>query len=155
MVKYTYIIDRYVDYYGVACFFEARQLRSLTDKKILILGVVDEIDEDFSYSCNSIDDALKLISSKKKINIHIKINTGMNRYGFSSIKELRTALKLIKKSKLNIEGIYTHFATDDKYVNIQMKKFQKYLKILTKYKIIIWKMLLKNALLKQMKIFVM
>ncbi len=128
------IIDRYADYYGVACFFEAKSLRSLTDKKILILGVVDEIDEDFSYSCNSIDDALKLIKSKKKINIHIKINTGMNRYGFSSIKELRKALKLIKKSKLNLEGVYTHFATDDKYVEIQMKKFSGYLKILKKFK---------------------
>ena len=126
-------IDKYVDYYGVACFFEAKNLRSCTDKKILILGSVDEIEEDFSYSCNSIDDVMKLIESGKHINLHLKINTGMNRYGFSSVKELKQAIKLIKKSNLDIEGIYTHFATADEYVNIQMDRMRKYLKILQKH----------------------
>ena len=129
-------IDSLVDFYGVACFFEAENLKKLTDKKILILGSLDfsEINSQFSYSCNSLTDVKKLIDMNRKINIHIKINTGMNRYGFSSIKDFKKALILIRKSKLNFEGLYTHFATTDEYVKEQVNRFMPYIFLSKKYK---------------------
>lgn len=119
------IIDQFVDYYGVACFFEAKKLLRITKKKILILGHSDEIkiSPQLSYSCNSLDDVKTLLKRNKEINIHIKINTGMNRYGFKSFMQFWQALNLIKNSKLNFEGLYTHFATSDDYVNSQVYNF--------------------------------
>ncbi len=131
------ILNDYVDYFGVACFFEAQSIKNLTKKKILIVGALEkqEIDKTFSYTCHSLEDVEYLINTNKEINIHLKVNTGMNRYGFSSCKEFKIALKKIKKSKLILEGVFTHFATSDNFVDMQVLEFQKYLKILKKLKL--------------------
>lgn len=123
-------IDSLVDYYGVACFFEAKNLINRTNKPILITGAIDdEIDERFSYTCSSVDDVKILMKLNKNIKIHIKVNTGMNRYGVESITKFIKMLDLIENSKLTLEGVYTHFATSDEYVDIQYGKFNKYIQI--------------------------
>ena len=131
------ILNDYVDYFGVACFFEAKKIKNLTNKKILIVGALEKskLDKTFSYTCNCIDDVKYLIKKQEKYNIHLKVNSGMNRFGFKSIKEFEESVKLIKNSKLNLEGVFTHFATDDSYVNVQFKRFQRFLSVLNKYKI--------------------
>lgn len=125
------IATEFVDYFGVACFFEAQELENFTNKKILIVGPLEksEINERFSYACSSLDDVDFLISQDKVINTHLKVNTGMNRYGFNSFREFKKSLQKIKKSKLNFEGLFTHFATDDDYVDIQMNEFEKFVKL--------------------------
>ena len=125
------IIDDYVDFYGVACFFEAKNLSKLTKNKILIVGALEKekINSRFSYTCSSLEDVLFLKYLNKKINIHLKVNSGMNRFGFVSINDFSMALKEIKFSKLNLEGVYTHFATDDDFVNVQMENFNKFVSI--------------------------
>ena len=67
------ILDDYVDYFGVACFFEAVNVAKKANNKILIVGPLekDVIDERFSYSCHSLADVEYLISNNKKVNIHI------------------------------------------------------------------------------------
>lgn len=126
------ILNDYVDYFGVACFFEADKIKEFTNKKILIVGPLDKdnINEKFYYTCSSIDDVNYLISLNKKVNVHLKVNTGMNRYGFSSLKEFKTAIKKILKSNLNLDGIFTHFATTDEFVNTQNLIFEKYIKLI-------------------------
>ena len=125
------IIDNYVDFYGVACFFEAQKLKKLTKKKILIVGPIEKctISKRFSYTCSSLEDVRFLKYLNKKINIHLKVNTGMNRFGFSNRDEFTLALKEIKFSKLKLEGVYTHFATDDDFVKTQMQEFSKFLQV--------------------------
>ncbi len=124
------ILNDYTDFYGVACFFEAKQLSRYTNKKILIVGALEKkIDDRYSYSCHSLEDVKFLKSLNKPVNIHLKINTGMNRYGFSSVHEFIMALNEIKNSWLNLEGIFTHFATSDDLVKKQMKNFLKYVKV--------------------------
>lgn len=131
------ILNDYVDYFGVACFFEAKQVRKYTKNKILIVGKLEkqEIDESFSYTCMSLDDVKFLIEKNLKLNVHLKVNTGMNRYGFNSVKEFKMAVKKIIKSKLNLEGVFTHFATVDDFVDRQKEVFDKYLEVLKKYKL--------------------
>lgn len=128
-------IQPFVDYFGVACFFEAKQVKQLTNKKILIVGPLDKnnIDESFSYTCSSLEDINFLAGLNKKLNIQIKINSGMNRFGFSQISKFKQALKIIKNSKLNLEGIFTHFATADNFINTQMEKFNKFIIVAKKY----------------------
>lgn len=129
------VLNEYVDFFGVACFFEAKKVRTLTKKPILIVGAFSkhEIDENFSYACSNLEDLNLLISQNKKIKIHFKINTGMNRFGFKDLKEFKKAVALAKKSLLIVEGVFTHFATSDDLVFEQMKSFEKFLKICKKF----------------------
>lgn len=46
----------------------------------------------------------------KKIPVHIKVDTGMHRQGFS-FSELDKVLFLIKNSGISVAGLYTHFAS--------------------------------------------
>ncbi len=130
-----------VDYFGVACFFEAEKIKKHTNKKILIVGPLEhtKFDARFSYSCSSVEDVLTLAQLHKRINVHLKVNSGMNRYGFSSVAEFKKAVKIIENSKLNLEGIFTHYATIDDYVERQTEVFKKFLSAIknTKFKPII------------------
>lgn len=127
----TEISENLVDCFGVACFFEAVQLRKLTNKEILIVGAVDyeNISTDFSHACSSLDDVIFFVKQDKEFKIHLKINSGMNRFGFVSLREFKTALRLIKNSKLKLEGVFTHFATADEFVDKQYEQFNKFIKI--------------------------
>jgi len=67
---------------------------------------------------------------RKKINIHLKIDTGASRIG---VQNLETALILKEKIRnsnfLNLRGIFTHYADseseDQSYADQQTKKFQE------------------------------
>lgn len=75
-----------------------------------------------------------LAKLRKKIKIHLKIDTGMHRQGIP-FEKVEEALEMIKKSNnLNLEGLCTHLADadnpkSDQFTKDQMKKFKKALKI--------------------------
>jgi len=50
---------------------------------------------------------------KRRIRYHLKIDTGMNRLGFRSDNVKRTLPGLLASQNLELEGLYTHFATAD------------------------------------------
>lgn len=66
---------------------------------------------------------------KDKITVHLKLDTGMSRLGFTTQEDLTKAYNLIKASKnLYLEGIYTHLATsglNDIYYDKQINKFNE------------------------------
>jgi alanine racemase len=73
-----------------------------------------------------------VLSKDASISLHIKIDTGMGRIGIRSADELKSIEKLIKEdSRLELHGIYTHFATadelDDTYFKQQLSKFKEML----------------------------
>lgn len=129
------VLEEFVDFWGVACFFEAERIKSLTQKPILIFGSLEKefIDERYSYMCGNLEDLNYLISTKKRIKVHLKVNSGMNRYGFKSLKDFKKGLNLIAKSSLVLEGVFSHFATCDEYVDHQMKIFNKYKRVVLNY----------------------
>ena len=118
----------FVDFFGVSCVREAEEIEELTNKPILITSALDKehINTRFSYSCMCLDDVCFLASLNLPIFVHLKVNSGMNRFGICSLKEFEICLNKIKTSKLILQGVYTHFATTDKYVNIQLEKFKKF-----------------------------
>lgn len=72
----------------------------------------------------------------KTIPIHLKIDTGMNRIGVDA-KDLKKLLKtLAKLRRLEIKGIYTHFATadsrDKSFSKLQLAEFHQALGMLQK-----------------------
>lgn len=75
----------------------------------------------------------KAYEKNKKVKIHIEIETGMGRTGVQSDKLQEFINKVKKLGNIEVEGIYTHFATSDsdlKYAKIQMKKFEEAVKII-------------------------
>lgn len=73
-------------------------------------------------------------SLSEPIRAHIAYDSGMNRIGFTDLKELATARQLIQSTNdLMIEGLYTHFATADEaqldYFHQQQEKFKQVLEL--------------------------
>lgn len=121
------------NYLAVATLDEAIEIRkSLPDIPILCLGMVpilyiDEcIKNNITITISNLE-YLKSIVSYNNLKVHIKINTGMNRLGINNKNELNYMYKIIKKSKLILEGIYTHIykATDQLTTESQFKKFEE------------------------------
>ncbi|MCX7778791.1 MAG: alanine racemase [Patescibacteria group bacterium] len=127
------ILEKYIDYFGVASLDEALVLRKNGFKKpILILTYWDltETDKIQQAITERIDFALytypqvKILSNLsqkigKRVRIHLKIDTGTSRIGILPKNALNFALKCFKLPGLELEGIFTHFAKSEAY-------YQKY-----------------------------
>lgn len=113
------------DWLAVAILDEARQLRNAgINAPILILGYTPPeqlprvVEQGISQTVYTWDTAKALAdmasSLHKKAKIHIKVDTGMTRIGFSTGDESVDAIERISKlPNLEIEGIWTHFAVAD------------------------------------------
>ena len=134
-----------IDMLSVATLDEAIQLRKQKIiTPILVLGYTDVdrlreiVKNDITVSVFDIDIARKLSdeakAKDKKINVHLKIDTGMNRIGFHFTDE-ESLFKAYSLNGLNIRGTFTHFSTagesDTEYTEIQYSRF---IKILDKIK---------------------
>ena len=113
-----------VRFFGVASLAEAQTLRQVCrNERILVLGsfspgqVKDFIAARVTPTLSSWEDARlferALARSKKRFPVHVKVDTGMGRLGAwhetagPFFKKLRTA------RHLDVEGLYTHFASAD------------------------------------------
>jgi len=92
------VLYNIVDFFAVALVSEARKLREYDkNSKILVLGMVSP--DDFQWCAeNNISiilasnfqlKALQNSNLNNPINIHIKVNTGMNRLGFNTISQVK------------------------------------------------------------------
>lgn len=129
-----------VDYFAVARLEEAIELRENDiTLPILCLGYIPEESLEIAIINNiiitiyslemaqKINDIAKCI--KEKAFVHIKIDTGMTRIGFQPNKEaIIDITQIYELGNINIEGIYTHFATADEinkeFTNTQAQRFK-------------------------------
>ncbi|MDO8663041.1 MAG: alanine racemase [Candidatus Omnitrophota bacterium] len=130
-----------VDFLGVASIDEGIKLREAGIKvPILILGLIlkSDILPLFKYNLTTsvcdeeLSRALNRKASllRKKLNVHIKVDTGMGRIGISHYDAYRLVKKICSFKHLNIEGIFTHFAfadLDKKFTINQIDLFGKLL----------------------------
>ncbi len=133
------LIDSGVNYLAVSSLEEALEIRKI-NKKIPILCLepiaIEYIDicikNKITITVHEYNYANNLLNKKinKKIKIHLKIDSGMNRLGFKYKNEINEIYEKLKNSEnIEIEGIYSHFATlgiNDKEWDNQLEKF-KYL----------------------------
>ncbi|MBQ3307381.1 MAG: alanine racemase [Bacilli bacterium] len=78
---------------------------------------------------------LECIRNNNSFPVHIEIETGMNRTGVK-LEELSAFMSLISKSKLKVEGIYTHLSSadfDKEYTENQISLFKKALEIVKQH----------------------
>ncbi|APW65393.1 alanine racemase [Poseidonibacter parvus] len=135
------LLDNGANRFAVATLSEAIQLRaSFPNTEIMVLGYTpNDLTEDILanniiqtiYTLEQAEYFSKLaLLSNKKITVHIKLDTGMNRLGMQESQEtIDTILQMSKLEGLFIEGIFTHFAMadeiDKEYTNNQVKKYKR------------------------------
>lgn len=77
---------------------------------------------------------LELDSFPTPLKVHIKVDTGMGRIGVTTAEEFKALYQFIKsKEQLELEGMFTHFATADEedasYFRKQAEKFESMLSL--------------------------
>ena len=136
-----------LDWFGVDSVVEGLTLRQEGVKKpILVLGyvlpemlrVADE--NDLSIAVSSFETIEGILKTKfsKKLKIHLKVDTGMHRHGFNLNQKLEVSFALRSiLSKVEIEGVFTHFSSakdpnDRAYTNKQIAEFIEWTDFLSK-----------------------
>ena len=133
------IIDAGINYLAVATLDEALEIRKeFLDIPILILGIVDIkyinlcCDNNITICLSNKEyvEELSKINNISNLKAHFKVNTGMNRLGFSNIEDFKYSYDLIK-DKINIEGLFSHIynAMNRIDTNNQINIFKKYSEI--------------------------
>lgn len=134
------MVESGADMFAVAFIDEAIALRkSGVDVPILILGftpenrVKDVIKYDITQTVFTRELAECLDREAetfgKKVNVHIKIDTGMGRIGFRGNEKDIKDIKFIAGLKnINTEGVFTHFSTadesDKEFTSVQAERFR-------------------------------
>jgi alanine racemase len=132
------LIENGVNYVAVSTIEEALAVRKFNKTvPILCLIPVDQkhidtcLDNNLTITIHDLDYAISLSRNKisKKLKVHLKVDSGMHRLGFTSEKDIKVAFEAIQENKnIQVEGVYTHFATSgiyDPYYNQQVDNFLK------------------------------
>lgn len=132
--------------FGVANIEEAVALRDANiSGMILVTSVLlkeeikNAIANNISISVSDIDNILEIDKIAKDVgkvaNIHIKLDTGMTRLGFSKLNITNKFGKILNLENINVQGIYTHLSCadlDEEYTNNQIKEFRETVNELSK-----------------------
>src|SRR5580765_8797912 len=91
--------------------------------EILVFGALSVSDLDGLFDCRltptiSTPGAARAVQAaaeryKQRVHYHLKIDTGMNRLGFRYDNLRRTVSELVESQNLELDAVYTHFATAD------------------------------------------
>lgn len=138
----TYVINELiasgVNYLAVSSLEEALEVRNINkNTPILCLEPIriEYIDicikNNITITVHEYSYAKELINRNinKKLKVHLKVDSGMNRLGFKEKVELNEIYNDLKnKENVEIEGIFSHFATlgiNDKEWDNQLQKFKE------------------------------
>jgi alanine racemase len=130
---------------GLSTLEEALTLRAAgISAPLLLLGERQEaelpwcIDYDLTVCVNEPTTARKLArlasEAGKRVPVHVKVNTGMSRYGVRWDEALPLFEAICSEKSLVIEGVMTHFAqsdeTDKTFANVQISRFDEVMRSL-------------------------
>jgi len=124
-------------YFGVSSLREALELRERSVKTPLLVFsrlLGDEIPaaltEEITLSVSSFEEAAEISelseSSGRRTKIHIKVDTGMGRFGIPYGRALKTVEKISGLSGVIPEGIFTHFPTAEKEDGFRDRQVQDF-----------------------------
>ena len=130
------------EYLGVAFAEEGERLRAAgITAPILLLGATEEghmdsvIRSGLSVTAFTAESLQLLQAHAAKLGttcrVHIKVDTGMNRIGFTSETAFAEAILLLKRCQnLVLEGLFTHFAVSERpdpaFTLLQAERFRRY-----------------------------
>jgi len=132
------LIQEGVSYIAVAYTGEAIQLRNAgITAPIIVLFDCQDIEDFFDFNLipviHDITTALaisrKAIEKKRKLKIHVKIDTGMGRLGLSSDHIIEDLLNIADMEGMELAGLMSHFSdadlSDRSYASVQLERFNK------------------------------
>lgn len=126
------MIEAGCNYLAVATLEEALEVRELYKNiPILCLGVIESnflhicVDNNITITINTLDYYNEIKDLNLNLNIHIKLNTGMNRLGINNKNDLNAIYNSINNTSLIIEGIYSHIYDADNIEDTD-KQFNKF-----------------------------
>ena len=146
--EYVDVLKKFdINFFAVASYKEALEFRKYFDDKLLLLTpysdkqiISDLIEKDIIFTIESKEQA-KVIEkyAKKEVHAHIKVDTGLNRYGFK-FDDVNSIIDTIKETKkIKYDGIYSHFsnslAKDSSFSELQYKRFIDVIDVLKSEKI--------------------
>jgi len=107
-----------INYLAVSTLDEAVEVRKLVDTPILCLQPIAINDlsiaekNNITITISSYRYYQDLIKQKRKLKVHLKLDTGMNRLGVDNKKHVEEIYNnLIDNKSIKLEGIYTHLST--------------------------------------------
>jgi alanine racemase len=136
--------------FGLSTLEEAMSLRDAgIQAPLLLLGERQEaelewcVTHDLTVCVNEPHNirALAKVAEKfgKRVPVHLKIHTGMSRYGARWDEALPLVEKILAEKSLSLEGVMTHFAQSDEidktFANLQFSRFNEVLRALDEKKI--------------------
>ncbi len=131
LVRTASALANVVDFFAVGNVAEAAKVKPFcrnvlvllplaqADSEIAVdLGVVQTVD-----SFETLDKILRSVPRGKKARVHVKIQSGMNRFGFGTY-QLSQLAEQLDSSKLSVEGVFSHFySTSENECNKQLQLF--------------------------------
>jgi len=141
LVKVASSLHNFVDYFAVARVYELYKLREagIFTKTIILSPIVDEsniiqaIKMGGEIVVDNEKDLLNINEISKSINaiakVHIKVDTGMNRFGVKDENIFKNILSLANcLLNVSVVGLFSHFATGDELcVKEQRRRFESFL----------------------------
>lgn len=133
---------RKFEYFVVDGYQEVLEIRKVSKRPILMIGAMRPENfknikwKNLAIMVQDKKTIKALGKSGKKVTIHLKVNTGMNRQGIE-IVDLRSLIVEIKKyPNLILEGVFSHLAEADGVdltkTDKQLKQFEKAIEIIRK-----------------------
>lgn len=134
-----------INFFAVANIEEAIEiLKQLPSVKILVLGLLCE-DEfklaekyNISITISSLFELKYIVSKKLKLNIHLKLETGMTRLGLDE-EEFIEAVNFCDENNIFIEGVFSHLSDADgitkeskEFTKKQLEKFRRVIEKVSK-----------------------
>jgi alanine racemase len=127
---------------GVATVGEGQVLRSHgIDAPIVLLGPIDaseaaaaceaalEITVTGESLLESVQGAARAVFSSSPVSVHLKIDTGLRRYGAMASEAVALATRIVGDPYLRLAGVYTHFASADEpeesFTAGQLREFER------------------------------
>jgi alanine racemase len=112
-----YMINGGINYLAVSSLEEALEIRKI-DKKIPVLilepisyeAAIEASKNNLTITIDNVKYFKQLLNDKIKLKFHLKIDTGMNRFGLKT-KEDVTYIYKHANDDLYLEGIYSHLAS--------------------------------------------
>lgn len=129
-------------YLAVGNLHEALHLREHgIEAPILVFGQRQEAELPWCvrhrFTCEVQDEvtirALAAVAARarQRVPVHLKLNTGMNRYGVRWTDALALAQLIFEQKSLELEGVFSHFAMSDEkdksFALLQLERFQIFL----------------------------
>ncbi len=118
------------------------------NKPILVLGIIDDnpekaINKEIEFSCFNLQDATELNQIAQRhtspINIHLKIDTGLSRFGIYPDQAISLIKNIQQLSHIAITGIWSHcvesYHEDQTFTHLQINQFKSLLAKLEQEKI--------------------